>query len=159
MEYSEHNVLNGRYNVDPRGTPNCDVEGVWRGRLFSRPDSYCMYDNSGNLTANLNSFMDLAISRGDFDSDYSIETTSVYLMDTIDLPYGFSTFLGVRADYFDYGNDVIGRGATTPTAYTYSDLLWNGHAGLVYAFKDWGNVYFSWSTSSNINGGESGLGR
>ncbi len=65
VEYSEHNVLNGRYNVDPRGTPNCDVEGVWRGTLYSRPGSYCMYDNSGNLTANLNSFMDLAISRGD----------------------------------------------------------------------------------------------
>ena len=100
--------------------------------------------------------MDRHITRGDFDSDYSIETTSVYLMDTIDLPYGFSTFLGVRADYFDYGNTVVRRGVTTD--YSYSDLLWNGHAGLVYAFRDWGNVYFSWSTSSNINGGESDLG-
>ncbi len=156
LEYSEHNVLNGRYNVTPGGTPNCDVEGVWRGQLYSRPDSYCMYDSPGQLTANLNSFMDLDITKGAFDSDYSIETTSVYLMDTVDLAYGFSTFLGVRADYFDYGNTVIRRGETTD--YTYSDLLWNGHAGLVYAFKNWGNVYFSWSTSSNINGGESDLG-
>ena len=156
LEYSEHNVLNGRYNVTPGGTPNCDVEGVWRGELYSRPDSYCMYDSPGQLTSNLNSFMDLDITKGAFDSDYSIETTSVYLMDTVDLAYGFSTFLGVRADYFDYGNTVIRRGVTTD--YTYSDLLWNGHAGLVYAFKDWGNAYFSWSTSSNINGGESDLG-
>lgn len=28
----------------------------------------------------------------------------------------------------------------------------------MYAFTDWGNAYFSWSTSSNINGGESDLG-
>ena len=156
VEYSEHNVLNGRYNVDPRGTPNCDVEGVWRGTLYSRPGSYCMYDNSGNLTANLNSFMDLAISRGDFDSDYGIDTVSAYLMDTVHFGWGVTGFFGVRMDYFDYKNTVVRRGVSTD--YTYSDHFWNGHAGLVYQFTDWGNVYFTYATSSNINGGESDLG-
>ena len=151
VEYSEHNVLNGRYQIENRGETNCSA--IRRDELR---DYYCTHDQNGNIVGGLNSIMDRHITRGDFDSDYSINTTSVYLMDTIDLMWGFSTFLGVRADYFDYENTVVRRGVTTN--YTYSDLLWNGHAGLVYAFKDWGNVYFSWSTSSNINGGESDLG-
>ncbi len=155
VEYSEHNVLNGRYQVENRGKTNCIAN--WRDGAPLR-DYYCTHDKNGNMVGGLNSIMDRHITRGDFDSDYSINTTSVYLMDTIDLAYGFSTFLGVRADYFDYENVAIRFRETTPTNYSYSDLLWNGHAGLVYAFKDWGNVYFSWSTSSNINGGESDLG-
>lgn len=152
VEYAEHNVLNGTYDVDNRGDPNCSF------RLRSQlRDGYCIYDENGAVVGGLNAIMGRHVTRGDFDSDYGIDTTSVYLMDTVDLPWGFSTFLGVRADYFDYANTVVSRSGVA-TDYTYSDLLWNGHAGLVYAFTDWGNAYFSWSTSSNINGGESDLG-
>ena len=152
VEYAEHHVLNGTYDVDNRGDPNCSFR--LRGQLR---DGYCIYDENGAVVGGLNAIMGRHVTRGDFDSDYGIDTTSVYLMDTVDLPWGFSTFLGVRADYFDYANTVVSRSGVT-TDYTYSDLLWNGHAGLVYAFTDWGNAYFSWSTSSNINGGESDLG-
>lgn len=145
-------MLNGTYDVDNRGDPNCSFR--LRGQLR---DGYCIYDENGAVVGGLNAIMGRHVTRGDFDSDYGIDTTSVYLMDTVDLPWGFSTFLGVRADYFDYANTVVSRSGVT-TDYTYSDLLWNGYAGLVYAFTDWGNAYFSWSTSSNINGGESDLG-
>jgi len=152
VEYAEHHVLNGTYDVDNRGDPNCSFR--LRDQLR---DGYCIYDENGAVVGGLNAIMGRHVTRGDFDSDYGIDTTSVYLMDTVDLPWGFSTFLGVRADYFDYANTVVSRSGVT-TDYTYSDLLWSGHAGLVYAFTDWGNAYFSWSTSSNINGGESDLG-
>ena len=39
-------------------------------------------------------------------------------------------------------NTVVGESGVT-TDYAYSDLLWNGHAGLVYAFADRGNAYFN----------------
>ena len=152
VEYAEHHVLNGTYDVDNRGDPNCSFR--LRDQLR---DGYCIYDENGAVVGGLNAIMGRHVTRGDFDSDYGIDTTSVYLMDTVDLPWGFSTFLGVRADYFDYANTVVSRSGVM-TDYIYSDLLWNGHAGLVYAFTDWGNAYFSWSTSSNINGGESDLG-
>ena len=136
-EYVEHNVLNGQYDVDNRGDPNCSFR--LRGQLR---DGYCIYDEHGAVVGGLNTLMDRRVTRGDFDSDYGVDTTSVYLMDTVDLRWGFSTFLGVRADYFDYANTVVSRSGVT-TDYTYSDLLWNGHAGLVYAFADWGNAYFN----------------
>ncbi len=128
VEYAEHRVLNGRYDVDNRGDPNCS---------FRLRGGYCIYDEHGAVVGGLNALMDRHVTRGDFDSDYGIDTTSVYLMSTVDLPWGFSTFLGVRADYFDYANTVVGRSGVT-TDYAYSDLLWNGHAGLVYAFADRG---------------------
>ena len=129
VEYAEHRVLNGRYDVDNQGDPNRSFR--LRGRLR---DGYCIYDEHGAVVGGLNALMDRRVTRGDFDSDYGIDTTSVYLMDTVDLSWGFSTFPGVRADYFDYANTVVGRSGVT-TDYAYSDLLWNGHAGLVYALS------------------------
>jgi len=60
-------------------------------------------------------------------------------------------------DSFDYNNKVIDRDGVL-TDFTYSDELLNYHAGLVYALSDQGNIYVTYSTSSNINGGESDVG-
>jgi catecholate siderophore receptor len=62
---------------------------------------------------------------------------------------------GVRADRFNYRNDV---GTTTVTKYSYSDTLLNGHIGALYKIDDNINVYASYGTATNINGGESDLG-
>jgi catecholate siderophore receptor len=99
--------------------------------------------------------MQRQISKGDVDSDYSIETTAFSVMDTIDFNEYWSLFLGLRADHFDYTNDV---GSTDPVEWAYSDTLINGHAGLVYNIHDDANVYLTYSTASEINGGESDLG-
>ena len=100
--------------------------------------------------------MGRSITKGAQDSDYSIDTVSVSLMDTIDINDFWSVFAGVRADSFDYDNVVTSRGEAT--AYDYSDTLWNGHVGVVYNINEDANVYLTYSTSSNINGGESDLG-
>src|SRR5690606_34399362 len=90
-------------------------------------------------------------------SDYSIDTLSVSLMDTIDLTDKWILAAGIRADRFDYTNMVTGRDGVT-TKYDYSDTLWNGHLGLTYKINQYGNVYATYSTSAEINGGESDVG-
>ncbi|MDX1504434.1 MAG: TonB-dependent receptor, partial [Spongiibacter sp.] len=150
-EYSQHYVINGNYNVTNNGATNCVVSG--RG---GPSDSYCIIDPSGNEVANINTLMGRQISRGDADVDYSIDTVSLAVMDTIDLSEYWSVFLGLRLDSFDYSNTVNSRGVVSD--YTYSDELWNGHIGLVYNINEDANVYLTYSSSANINGGESDVG-
>ncbi|MGY0587520.1 MAG: TonB-dependent receptor [Paraglaciecola chathamensis] len=150
-EYSALDVDNGVYNVTNTGETNCITSG--RGGASA---GFCIVDTSGNYIDNISNVMGRSIEKGAQDSDYSIDTVSVSLMDTVDINEFWSVFAGVRADSFDYDNVVTSRGVTT--AYDYSDTLWNGHVGVVYNINEDANVYLTYSTSSNINGGESDLG-
>ncbi len=151
-EWSELNVVNGAYSVTNTGATNCIISGR-RGVQAG----YCGLDGNGNTVSNLNTLMGREIVKGDQDSDYNVDTISLYLMDTIDVTDKFHVFAGLRMDSFDYANDVVARGGAE-LSYEYSDTLWNGHVGLVYDVTDAGNVYFTYSTSTNINGGESDVG-
>ena len=102
-------------------------------------------------------------SRNDAGSELSLQTSSFYLMDTITFNDDWELFAGARYDYFDYELWTASRtnrdGSITPaTTYSYSDGYWNGHLGVVYSPWQHGNIYASWSTSSNINGGEADAG-
>ncbi|WP_417482789.1 TonB-dependent receptor [Maricaulis sp.] len=151
LEYSDLSVTNGAYDITNTGATNC----VTSGRGGAAPN-YCILDANGDTVANLGTLMGRDISRGAQDSDYNVDTLSLYAMDTVDLTDQLSLFAGVRLDSFDYTNGVTRGGTTTP--YDYSDDLWNGHIGLVYDVTDDANIYLSLSTSSNINGGESDVG-
>ena len=104
------------------------------------------------------------ISRGDQDSDFNVETTSLSLMDTIAINDQWDVFAGIRMDNFDYSNEAnvwtnTGSGWVRNQAkFEYDDTLWNGHLGAVYKISPHANVYLTYSTSSNINGGESDVG-
>jgi len=91
-----------------------------------------------------------------------INTTSVYLMDTVTLSDEWEVFGGVRYDHFDYDLEAGAyqnrRGPVAAADYDYSDGFWNGHLGAVFSPWENGNIYASWSTSSNINGGEADAG-
>lgn len=150
-EYSALDVDNGVYNVTNTGETNCITAGR-RGAS----EGFCIVDTSGNYIDNISNVMGRSIEKGAQDSDYSIDTVSVSLMDTVDINEFWSVFAGVRADSFDYDNVVTSGGVDT--AYDYSDTLWNGHVGVVYNINEDANVYLTYSTSSNINGGESDLG-
>lgn len=150
-EYSDYQVLNGVYDVNNTGATNCMVSG----RGGTNP-GYCITDNNGNYMSNIGNIMGRSITKSDWDSDYNVETFSVSLMDTIDITDRWSVFAGVRADRFDYSNTIASGGVETP--YEYSDTLWNGHAGIVFDVMQNANVYFTYSTSANINGGESDVG-
>ena len=151
-EYSQHNVVNGVYNVINTGTSNCKTAG--RGGVA---DGYCILDENGNYLSNPNGLMQRDITKGDVDSDYSIDTLSIYAMDTVDLNDSWSVFAGLRADAFEYKNIVTNRSGNEET-YKYDDVLLNGHLGGVYKISDNGNVYLTYSTAANINGGESDVG-
>ena len=153
LEYSDINVQNGNYSVTNNGATNCTVSG-FRGVS----PGYCITDGSGNTVAGINDLMDRDIHKDDADSDYSVETISLSLMDTVDITDRFSVFAGVRADYFEYANKVAAWDSDETTKWAYNDTLWNGHVGAVYDLTETGNVYVTYSTATNINGGESDVG-
>lgn len=144
-EYSKNDVLNGNFNIANNGANNCS-------------QGYCIIDPNGNVVPNIRDLMQRDIERIGDDSDYSVETVSLSIMDTIDLTDQWILSLGVRMDHFDYRNILTARNTGVETKYAYSDTLWNGHVGLMYKITDYGNVYFTYSTSANINGGESDVG-
>lgn len=150
-EYSDLNVVNGTFSVNNTGTSNCVVNG--RGGASA---GFCIIDATGNAVDNLNTLLGREITRGAEDADNSVETISLYAMDTVSLTDRLNVSAGVRLDSFDYTNDVNNRG--TALSYAYSDDLWNGHVGVVYDVAETGNIYFTVSSSSNINGGESDVG-
>lgn len=152
LEYSDNKVLNGNYRITNNGATNCLTGTGATGR-----PGYCILDGNGSPVANIDTLMGRQISKGPFDSDWNVETLSYSIMDTIDLRDDLSLFMGARLDDFDYRNKVVGF-TGTETLYQYSDKLWNGHAGIVYDIATNGNVYFTWSTSAEINGGESDVG-
>jgi catecholate siderophore receptor len=114
-----------------------------------------MVDTNGNEVADIHHLTNRTITKGGKDSDYSVDTISLSIMDTITFNDHWSLFLGLRMDDFDYDNSV---GSTDPEKFSYDDTLWNGHIGVVYNFNEDVNVYLTYSTSSNINGGESDVG-
>lgn len=153
LEYSDLNVTNGNYAITNNGETNCMVAG--RGGVSP---SYCALDASGNTVSNLHNLMQRSYTKNNVDADYNVETLSLAVMDTIDITDEWTVFAGLRMDRFDYLNSVVGRGASTATDYDYSDTLWNGHLGVVYNLTDNINYYLTYSTSANINGGESDVG-
>lgn len=151
VEYSNEDVENGTYDIQNSGAANCVIAG--RGGL---QDGYCGLDGAGQLVDDIGSLIDRTVSRGDSDSNFDVETFSAYVMDTIEFGEAWTAFLGVRYDRFDYNNVVVSRGVTSE--YAYSDGFWNGHIGIVRALGENGNAYMTYSTATNINGGESDVG-
>jgi catecholate siderophore receptor len=151
-EYSDLSVENGVYNTSNNGTSNCTTAG--RGGAIR--DSFCIADANGNMVGDVGNLLGRSITKGNTDADYSIETFSLYLMDTADITKHVTLSGGVRADYFDYSNVVTSGGEDTD--YRYSDTLYNGHVSAMYKFDDTKNVYVTYGTATNINGGESDLG-
>ncbi len=151
-EYSDYNVRNGVFNVAFNGTPNCTTGTA------TTPNSYCITDAQRNVLFDEDEIHQLTqrdFSRAGIDSDWSVETWSLYLMDTVDVNEWLTLNAGIRVDSFDYRNLV---GLTNPTLYAYSDTLWNGHAGITVKPHQEGIVYLSWGSAKDINGGESDLG-
>lgn len=156
MEYSDYQVKNGTYDLTNNGATNCVTQG--RGGLSP---SYCITDTARNLIFSedeIHSLLDRDIADGGIDSNWEVETFSMYLMDTVDVNQWLTLNGGFRVDSFEYSNAVRGGGAAVPTAYEYEDVLWNGNAGVTVKPHEEGIVYFTWGTAKNINGGESDLG-
>ncbi len=151
LEFTDHKVLNGVYDVSNAGA-NCRVGG--RGGVS---DGWCITDASGALLPGVNTIMNRQIDKGRWDVDWNVRTVSLSAMDTVDLSDRWTAFGGLRYDHFDF-DTVTQNNALEPTRYRYSDGLVNGHLGLSYKIRPDAQVYASFATASDINGGESDLG-
>ncbi|MCB1645436.1 MAG: TonB-dependent receptor [Pseudomonadales bacterium] len=162
LEYSDENVLNGTFTLTNTGSTNCILpgrvpRGAPAGTVATPTPGYCATDPSGQAVAGIGKLLDRKITRTGFDADYHVRTVSAYLMDHTRLNDHWSAFFGLRYDRFDYANQVQARDGSFNN-YRYDDGFWNGHAGVVRKLGEQGNVYLTWSTATNINGGESDVG-
>ena len=151
LEYTDHKVLNGVYNVANSGQ-NCITGG---GVVLN---AWCATDASGNPVAGLNNVMNRVIAKGNWDIDWNVKTTSLSAMDTVDLNDKWTVFAGLRYDRFAFDTTTQNTTTLVQTSYQYDDDLYNGHLGVTYRFRPEANVYFTFSSASDINGGESDVG-
>lgn len=146
-EYTNQSVLNGVYDLTTNGASNC-----FTLRRGSAREGHCLIGSDGNYISGINNFLQRDISKGDWDSNWNLDTISVYLMDTVDLNDEWTAFAGVRYDYYDYDLKI------QSDSYKYSKGDWNGHLGTSYSLSPSANIYVSFSTATNLNGGESDVG-
>ncbi len=151
LEFTDHKVLNGIYDVSNSGS-NCLVGG--RG---GASPGWCITDASGALLPGIGTIMNRQIDKGRWDVDWNVRTVSVSAMDTVDLSDRWTAFGGLRYDHFSFDTRTQNSAFET-TRYEYSDGLANGHLGLSYKIRPDAQVYASFATASDINGGESDLG-
>ena len=152
-EYSELNVVNGVYQITNNGTSNCRTGTTGAGAA-----GYCIVGKDEKTLHNRDDLMGREINRGTWDSDFNIDTLSFSLMDTIDITDKWSVFTGVRVDSFDYSTEIQNTNTKKDTLYAYDDDLMSYQAGVTYKITDEGMFYFNFSTSNEINGGETDVG-
>ncbi len=153
LEVSDHKVVNGIYRVVNSGQ-NCIVRGT------TTPSStWCATDASGNAVAGLNTIMNRQITRGPWDQDWQAEAVSVSVLDTVDLSDDFTLFAGLRYDETEVSLKTQNTTTEVLTGnYNYTDGMWNGHVGVTYDVSPDANIYLSYSTAADVNGGESDVG-
>lgn len=151
LEYSDHAVLNGQYNI-PGSGQNCAVGNN------TAVASWCTTNPDGSLVSGLNTLMNRQISNRGWDIDWNVDTISAYLMDTVDLSERWTVFAGLRWDRFDFDTATQNLTTLARADYDYSDSLFNGHVGVTYDITENGLIYVSFATASDINGGESDVG-
>lgn len=150
VEYSDHKVLNGVYDVT--NAPNNCITNAGNTN-----NAFCIIDGNGNFIPNLNSAYRSSVAKGRWDQDWRIRTLSLSLMDTVELNDKWTVFGGVRYDDYDF-TLTTQSAALVQQNYGLSDAITNYHAGVTYQFLPNANVYASYATSSDINGGESDVG-
>ena len=153
-EFTDHKVLNGVYAVTNSGQ-NC----ITANNSGAPVSSWCITDASGNAVANVNRVMNRQIDKGRWDQDWSARSLSAYLMDTVDLTDKWTVFGGARYDRTTISLRTQNTGTGVVTDYgDFTDGLWNGHLGLTYKFLPYANVYATYASAKDVNGGESDVG-
>ncbi|WP_412972126.1 TonB-dependent receptor [Glaciecola sp. MF2-115] len=151
LEFTDEEVDNGVYNIAYNNDTNCFTSG----RRGVSP-AYCLINAQGEVYQNASNIIGRTFEKGDSDALFSAQTLAAYVMDTATINDHWQVFFGLRQDTIDYSNDVVSRGSELD--YAYKDDFYNGHLGVVYSITDDANVYATYSTATNINGGESDLG-
>lgn len=151
LEFTDEKVDNGVYDISYNNQTNCITSGR-RGATAG----FCLLDANGEIYDNSQSVIGRTAVKGNSDAFFSAKTIAAYIMDTATINEHWQVFAGLRIDNIDYSNDVVSRGEQID--YAYKDNFYNGHLGIVYSITDEANIYATYSTATNINGGESDLG-
>jgi catecholate siderophore receptor len=152
LEFTDHKVLNGVYRITNSGQ-NCITGG---GAVLN---AWCATDANGNAVNGLDNLMKRQITKGNWDQDWRAKTVSASLMDTVDLNEQWTAFAGLRYDRTNIS--LTTQNATTGVQtgdYDYTEGMWNGHLGVTWKFRPDANVYFTYATAQDVNGGESDVG-
>jgi catecholate siderophore receptor len=152
-EYSDNHVLNGNYNNTNAGAFNCITSGT--GTALN---AYCPTGANNITVSNISTLLGRVITRGNPKGEWQVRTHGISLMDTVNITDTVTAFAGIRADFFDYSLDVINAATLVRAPYRYKGDLVNYHAGLVWQVTPQINVYASYGTAQDINGGESDVG-
>jgi catecholate siderophore receptor len=152
LEFTDHKVLNGVYRISNSGQ-NCITGG---GAVLN---AWCATDANGNAVNGLDNLMNRQIAKGNWDQDWRAKTVSASVMDTVDLNEQWTAFAGLRYDRTNIS--LTTQNATTGVQtgdYDYTEGMWNGHLGIAWKFRPDANVYFTYATAQDVNGGESDVG-
>ncbi|KAB2928482.1 MAG: TonB-dependent receptor plug domain-containing protein [Dechloromonas sp.] len=152
LELTDHKVKNGVYRVTNSGQ-NCITGGG--GTL----NNWCIFDANGAVINGVNSVMNRQIAKGLWDQDWRARAISASVMDTVDLSERWTAFAGLRYDRttISLKTQNTTTGALTGD-YDYTEGMWNGHLGVTYKFLPNANVYATYATAQDLNGGESDVG-
>jgi len=152
LELTDHQVKNGVYRVTNSGQ-NCITGGG--GAL----NNWCIYGANGAVINGVNTVMNRQISKGLWDQDWRAKTVSGSVMDTVDLNEQWTAFGGLRYDRTTISLKTQNTTTGVQTGdYDYTKGMWNGHLGLTYKFRPDANVYATYATAKDLNGGESDVG-
>jgi catecholate siderophore receptor len=152
LEYTDHKVLNGVYDIGNSGQ-NC-ITGTG-----SVKNAWCIFNKDGSVVSGVNGIMNRDIKKGGWDQDWQARTISTYIMDTVDLSEKWTAFGGLRYDRTTISLTTQNATTGAQTLNTEStEGMWNGHFGLTYKFLPYANVYATYSSAQDLNGGESDVG-
>ena len=141
VEYTDHSVLNGIYSINgitATNQPSANNVG------FANVQGAINHSN---------------IRKFNWDQDWQAKAVSAFVMDTVDLTEKWTAFAGVRYDRTKISLKT--QNATTGVQtgdYSYTESIWNGHVGVTYKFLPHANVYLTYSSAKDLNGGESDVG-
>ncbi len=141
LEYTDHAVLNGIYSINGITATN-------------QPSANNVPFGSVQGAINHTN-----IRKFNWDQDWQAKAISAFVMDTVDLNDKWTAFAGLRYDRtrISLKTQNTTTGALTGD-YGYSESMWNGHVGVTYKFLPDANVYLTYSSAQDLNGGESDVG-
>ena len=155
LEFTDHKVKGGVYQVTNSGQ-NCKTGNT---AAAAANNAWCIFAADGSVVNGLDSLMNRQISKGNWNKDWRARTVAASVMDTVDLNDKWTAFGGLRYDRTEISlkTQNAATGALTGD-YDYTEGMWNGHVGLTYKVLPYANIYVTYATAKDLNGGESDVG-